>query len=291
MRIAEIKETLYAEAVVSAENGQYPEAQAIFFRLGDYSDSENRIQYYQIRHIEDGIDCDNPDYLMTVYGLYREMAGYLDCDERAQNLKNRADYVVSGRYAQVVESLEKQEFGEAIQILEHFGEYGNEDVEKHYYLIAEAMLENHSYEMASKAFRKAGDYSDAKERILEPYYVQAEELLAVGEYDSASQAFARAGSYKNAVERVYEPYYTQALGLMESGNYDAASEMFAWLGEKKYGNAKERIGEPYYVQAKALLAEGRILEAVEQFTKAGDYSDAKEQIGEIWYEQGEKCIL
>ena len=274
MRIAEIKETLYAEAVVSAENGQYPEAQAIFFRLGDYSDSENRIQYYQIRHIEDGIDCDNPDYLMTVYGLYKEMAGYLDCDGRAQNIQKRANTVVSERYAQVLKLLEEQKYSDAIQILEHFGEYGSEDVERHYYLIAEALIENGSYDAASELYASLGErgYRYASKQVGKPFYVEAEALLDDGKVSEAIAAFTKAGNYSDAGERISKIWYKEAENALRMKKFDEASDMFIKAGN--YKDAAERIKEPYYIQAESLIDEGRYDEAVRIFAGLVGYKDA-----------------
>lgn len=52
--------------------------------------------------------------------------------------------------------------------------------------------------------------------------MRAEKLLDEEKYDLASQAFKNAGAYSYATERIGEPYYLQAEGLIEDEKHNEA---------------------------------------------------------------------
>lgn len=284
-QIQQIKSGLYNSAVDDAESGEYAQADSIFRRLGSYSDCKKRILYYDIREAEDALPEQDQDAVLAIRDRYLETPDYLDCNERAQQLQERADGIVSRRYTHVEELLKENKAKEAEDALDGFGTYGNERTKEYYYQVAEAFLTARSYNEASAAFVKADTYSDAKDRVLEPYYVKAEALLAEEKYDDASAAFAKAGSYKDAADRVLEPYYVQAEALLAEKKYSDASEAFAKADT--FSDAIDRVLEPYYVKAEALLAEGKYDEASAAFVKAGSYKDAAERVLEPYYVQAE----
>ena len=287
-QIQQIKSGLYNSAVDDAERGEYAQADSIFTRLGSYSDCKKRILYYDIREAEDALPEQDQDAALAIRDRYLETPDYLDCNERAQQLQERVDGIVSRRYAHVEELLKENKVKEAEDALDGFGTYGNGRTKEYYYQVAEAFLTARSYDEASAAFAKAGSYKYAASRVLEPYYVQAEALLAEEKYDEASAAFAKAGSYKYAASRVLEPYYVQAEALLAEEKYDDASAAFVKAGS--YKDAADRVFEPYYVQAEALLAGGKKDEASAAFDKAGSYKDAAERACELYYEQAEMLL-
>ena len=287
-QIQQIKSGLYSSAVDDAESGEYAQADSIFTRLGSYSDCKKRILYYDIREAEDALPEQDQDAVLAIRDRYLETPDYLDCNERAQQLQERADGIVSRRYAHVEELLKENKVKEAEDALDGFGTYGNGKTKEYYYQVAEDFLLAQSYDEASAAFVKAGSYKDAANRVGEPYYVQAEALLAAGQVQQASAAFAKAGAYSDAKDRVGEPYYVRAEALLAEGKYDDASAAFVKAGS--YKDAASRVGEPYYVKAEALLAEGKYDDASAAFVKAGSYKDAADRVGEPYYVQAEALL-
>ena len=179
-QIQQIKSGLYSSAVEYAERGEYAEADSIFTRLGFYSDCKKRILYYNIREAEDALPEQDQDAVLAIRDRYLETPDYLDCSERAQQLQERADGIVSRRYAHVEELLKENKVKEAEDALDGFGTYGNERTKEYYYQVAEAFLTARSYDEASAAFAKAGSYKDALKQSYVIRYRGTEDSFVAG---------------------------------------------------------------------------------------------------------------
>ena len=282
-RIEEAKSAQYTAAVDAGENGDYLAAQSGFERLKNYSDSKKRITYYDIREDEDMIDETNQDAVIAIVARYTKMGEYLDCVERAATLTSKANDIVNAKYNQIMSLINENNYAEAERVLVSFGRYGNENVKANYYIIAEKYLAERSWEKASAAFNRAGNYSDAVSRINEPYYKKAEALLAMGEWEAASQAFSCAGAYSDALSRINEPYYKKAEVLLANGDESGAIAAFQEAGT--FSDAADRWKMIYYQQADAKMVAEEWDNAIAVFEKIKTFSDAEERINEAIFKK------
>ena len=77
--------------------------------------------------------------------------------------------------------------------------------------------------------------------------------------------------------------YSKAKGLMEDGKYSEAIELFTKLGD--YEDSHDLIPECQYLDAQQLLNNKKYDEAIDAFITLGDYKDSKDQILKCKYEK------
>lgn len=147
-----------------------------------------------------------------------------------------------------------------------------------YYRQAEALLKNSDYSGASAAFKAAGDYRDAAQRVGEPYYLSAEILAERGDYLKAAAQYLLAADYLDAEQKEKQMHYIYAEQLLEQGKLEEADKEFA--AAKDYKDAEKRIGKASYERALALFEAKDYLAANLAFIQAKGYADAKERVGE-----------
>ena len=197
-RIGTAMKTLYDDAITMAEAGQYSTAIATFERLGNYNDSESCITYYNIRAEEDALsESIDQDAVIAVATRYSDMGAFFDCYDRSAALVLKADEIVATRYDDVDALIAARKCNEAEQILSSFGNYGNEKIPEKYYAIGEQYLVDGKWNEAINAFEKSnGD--DAAERASVAYYENATALMQAGKNAEALLAYRKAGDYLDA---------------------------------------------------------------------------------------------
>lgn len=148
-----------------------------------------------------------------------------------------------------------------------------------YYNKAEKLVTEGLYREAAQQFKKAGAFSDSKDRITECEGLQIEKdyqaaiaLYENGKYDEAMTAFAELDGYSSSRLYQQQSQYGRAQGYLESGDYDSARTDFAALGD--FSDSLEMIKECVYRKAGRFYEEEKYAEAVELYASIADYKDS-----------------
>ena len=290
-RAEEAKIALYEGALAEAENGKYTSAQKTFKRLGSFKDSKKRSTYYGIRADEAALSASaNQDKVISVAYAYEDMGNFLDVSNRYQSLKARADKFVEDQYARIAALTAEGKCAEAEALLASFGTYGNEKVTAHYYAVAEKYLALGEYDAASAAFKKAGKYSDAADRIQEPYYKQAVSLMEEEKWEDASAVLKNISKYSDAKQRIsYCGLRLEEEGLAENAKVNQLTALAdRYIGMGAYLDCPDRaaalnarataILDAQYDAAVALMNAGKYEEAKVAFNKIRTHKDSASQI-------------
>lgn len=239
-RIEAAKSTHYNASVASGDRGNYYDAVSGFKRLGNYKDSKNRATYYSIRADEAALAASaDQDAVIAVSSRYSEMGAYLDCADRTTAMTAKADEIVANKYDKVAALANEGKYAEAETALASFGKYGNGQVKANYYTVADKYLAQGQWDAAAAAFKKAGDYSNATDRISEAYFMQAEEIMNNGEYDKAIKAFKKLDGYGASTTMIKECNYRKANKLLQNAQYPEAYALFAEL--KDYNDVSQIV--------------------------------------------------
>lgn len=194
-------------------------------------------------------------YLVSIHGDHESI---LDCFAKAGNYEDSVDQIKA----------ENDRYYGA------FYENGIDQVKDGQYLDAIA------------SFEKAGDYSDAKEKVKSAYYLYGESLLEDKQYAASRTAFEKAGEYSDAATMILKAYYEEGSDWYNKGDYNKAIE--SYTNAKDYPDANNSILKCYYAQGNEALQNGQTDKAFDFFTQAGDYEDAKDLIAKI--EENENAI-
>lgn len=150
-----------------------------------------------------------------------------------------------------------------------------------YYNKAEKLVEEGSYKEAAEQFKKAGDFSDSKDRITECEGLQTEKdyqaaiaLYENGKYNEAMAAFTKLDGYSSSQLYLQQSQYGRAQDYLENGDFDNARADFAALGD--FSDSPEMIKECDYRKAGRLYEEEKYAEAVELYASIADYKDSTE---------------
>ena len=116
-RIEKVKKQTYDDAVVMAEKGQYDDAIDILWNIVDYEDSRERIRYYYLREQEDALTTSaDHDALLTLATDYSNKDEYLDCTNRAEVLKQRANAIIDEKYQVASDLMTTEKYMEALVV-------------------------------------------------------------------------------------------------------------------------------------------------------------------------------
>ena len=135
------------------------------------------------------------------------------------------------------------------------------------------MIRLGEYDSAIEAFQRAGEYSDAKERVFRTFYEKGEYLVELGEYDSAVEAFQKAGEYSDAKERILKTWYAKGEMLLIKEDYENAAEAFDKADS--FSDAKEKAKLSRYFLANQLTEQGNYKRAVLMYSRIRNYKDVE----------------
>ena len=332
---------LYAESC--AARGEWSEAEKQYLAAGEYENAGERLHEMYLAagkalaaqgnlkesismYMKSGLDSEETvkelQYQQAVDALaHGEWDKAHDAFAAAGNYRDAAERVLEP-YMTAGKTLSAQgKYDEAIAMYLKAGDRGAEEIQKAHYQHAVDALADEAWETAEKEFNAAGDYLDAKQRVVEPYltagdlllsegkyeeaihmfaragesgserislvhYMHAEALLAEQKWDEANREFLLAGDRDDQASRVNEPYITAGDHLLASGHYDEAIAMYAKAGEA--GNAS--IHKAYYVKAENLMDEHAWEQASAAFAAAGDYKDAPSRVNEPFFTGGDLLL-
>ena len=338
-----IQRAYYAKAEALLKEQAWEKAAAAFLEAGNVLDAQNRVSEPYITAGNQLLSALAYDDAIAMYAkageagtaliqkAYYEKAVKMMAEqqwaESSAAFQAAGDYLdAAGRVAEPFlkagdSLLESQQFTEAIEMYSNAGDAGKVKIQQAYYEKAEKLLRSLDWEESSAAFKAAGDYQDASQRVYEPFmkagdlfltskawddaiamyakaedtgaqavlkthYLHAESLLDAHVWSQASAEFAAAGAYKDAVSRVAEPFIRAGDIALNGGNYMQAVALYAEAGTS--GDAKRKGA--YYAYAEALMTEASWDEAAQAFKMAEDYLDAKDRQTEPYEKAAVKAV-
>lgn len=127
---------------------------------------------------------------------------------------------------------------------------------------------------AVQLFDQIKDYKDAAERIKVAYYSLGTEALDKKDYSNAIDYFIRAGDYKDSIELKTESQYQYALSKISE---DSSLSINILSNLRGYKDSDKQILKAYYNCASQFYINKDYKAAVDNYAKAGNYSDSKKK--------------
>lgn len=195
-----IPQVKYNAAVEFMEAEKYIEATIVFADLGNYRDSEEKLEEIKITLLDIAYDAATALMDAEKYDeatvAFTELGDYRDSKEKIEEIK--------------IILLDKE------------------------YAAAVALLDEEKYDEATAAFTELGDYRDSKEKIeeikfilLDNQYTEAERLFNEGKYSEAINIYSTLGDFKDSKLRVEQIYNRLSEGdIIYFGTYNG--EPIAW---------------------------------------------------------------
>ena len=200
----------------------------------------------------------------------------------------------------------EHKFEEAIQILTNLGEFDSGSfltsrgthisakklIPEAYYAQGIYLTENNmDHDEILNAFKNAGDYSDAKDKIqaendryFGAFYTEGLRKFKTGEYIAAIELFEKAGDYLDAAEQIKAAYYSQAVGLLGQKKWEESRIAFGKAGD--YQDAAEQIKAAHYYEGIDLLEKKKWKESRAAFGKADKYNDSATMLLKTYFAEG-----
>lgn len=190
----------YADALALMEEEKYDEATATFVELGDYRDSEEKIEEIEI---------------ILLDKLYDSAVTLMDAEKYDE---------ATEAFAALEDYRDSENKIEEIKVILLDKEYD----------AAMALLNEQKYDEATEAFTKLGDHRDSKEKIeeikftlLDNQYTEAEKLFNDGKYSEAINIYSTLGDFKDSQLRVEQIYNRLGDGdIIHFGTYNGTP--IAW---------------------------------------------------------------
>ena len=252
--------TMYCNAIVAGENGQYDMAVTNLSSLNGFLDSQLLAVYYTGLSYEAVEDYEHAAEVLSVISLYRDVT---------QRLVEYPERIHARDYLKADQSEKAGAYESALSGFEALGSYKDsrervtvvqEKINDRDYNLADQMAQQDRLEDALKAFKALGDYRDSAERV---NALQAK----MDERDAAAAEKAKADAYAAAEK------------AEQAEDYAAAFAGFSALGE--YKDSAERAAtvrnKGTYAQAMQYAMSGRFGEAYDLFKQLGDYEDSAEK--------------
>ena len=195
-----VPQTKYNDAVAMMEAEKYDEATAVFTDLGDYRDSEAKIEEIKIILLDKKYDAAvvllNAEKYDEATAAFTELGDHRDSKVKIDEIKT---------------ILLDQKYDAAIEL-----------------------LNSKKYDEATAAFAELGDHRDSEEKIeeikiilLDNQYDEAEKLFNAGKYDEAINIYTTLDDYKDSKLRVEQIYNRLGNGdVIYFGTYN--NEPIAW---------------------------------------------------------------
>ena len=195
-----VPQTKYNDAIALMEAEKYDEATAAFTDLGDYRDSEAKIEEIKIilldKKYDAAVELMNAEKYDEATTAFTELGDHRDSKAKIDEIKT---ILLDQKYDAAIELLNAQKYDEA-----------------------------------TVAFAELGDHRDSKEKIaeiritlLDNKYAEAEKLFYDGKYTEALEIYKELNNYKESVGRVEEIKNRLSTGkVIYFGTYNG--EPIAW---------------------------------------------------------------
>lgn len=218
----------------------------------------------------------------------------------ALDAKQRHDSIL---FERALRMMEKQEYAQAIEILDSIPDYEGvkaklqealydlavtveriETLDEKTKKIARKAISTYVTDMvAQKKYEEAISVLEKAERntvnmqwLASIRYEYAESLESSGDYEKAAHMYSSVGSYQDAIAKADKMRYFQAAACMEAQEYDQALQLFSEIPD--YEDAKEQMRECLYQKAGMLLSAGEAKAAFQAYQSINEYKDTKEII-------------
>lgn len=255
----------YSLATSAFEDGRYASAMRGYKIAGNYLDADDK---EKLSTKANHYDIAKAAFEVGDYGKaienYSSAGNYKDAVQLSKKSKHANHYYLA------VSTLNEGKFEEAIKHFQDSNNYKDASTKilEAYYKLGDAETKVKSNLSAAKAYAKAGDYSDAKDKAFDSAMI----LLNAKDYASAAEAFDVPGDeqsqqYKN---------YAEGLKAYDSKDYSLAAEKLAAAGD--VGEAHAKLQESNYELASAYFANKEYLSAAESYAAADDYQDSVQKV-------------
>ena len=210
-----VPQTKYNDAVALMEAEKYDEATAAFTDLGDYRDSEAKIEEIKIilldKKYDAAVELMNAEKYVEATAAFTELGDHRDSEAKIEEIKI---ILLDKKYDAAVE-----------------------------------LLNAEKYDEATAAFTELGDHRDSKAKIeeiriilLDNQYDEAEKLFNAGKYSEAINIYTTLGGHKDSKLRVEQIYNRLSEGdILYFGTYNG--EPSAWKILKTESNKMLLITE------------------------------------------------
>ncbi len=257
-----LNKATYAYARQLEDAGQTDAAAMEYASLGDYEDSQERVNAIE--------------YSAAVAEMERSPESALLRFEGLGDYKDAGKLALKCRYLMARKLYTQGEYEQALAEFERLGDYEDaaSQMRRTRYTMAGEKMDAGEYEEAAALFEACGAYLDAEERAMKAQYARAQAYEAAGEYKLAAGAFAALGSYEDAKLRVIacedawlKTAFTGARMDMELGDYASVIHALApyWQEElpERYQEIADMYEEACMQRAQALIDMRRPLDALE----------------------------
>ncbi len=212
-------ESLYERGKSLYGKAQFPEAEAIFISLGNYSDSEDwakKCRYMKADELHENNDLEG------ALSIYLRLGDYLNSAERAL----QCSYILA-------ENIEASgDLPAAAEAFEKLGSYYDSTERKNrcLYNFGLDCLSNGDLDQAEEIFKKIKSYSDSAEQLKKIKYLRAEQKYDQAEYQDAYKMFGELSGWSDSGERAVDSLYQYAKILYNDKQYYNAITQLSKLG-------------------------------------------------------------
>lgn len=313
------KDCVYRPAQIAHSRGEYEEAIKGFTAVAPYSESEKMIALckydWAAKKLQDG-DWDGAIALYTELGDYEDSQKKLDEARTVkaealastgimENLETAAQmYADLGddqglsatQYAQADLLLTQGQYAEAKVIFTALGNYQEspEKVKACDYGTAMALKDEGKLEEAAAILTEIADYTDAAEQLQVIRYQQAEDAAKNELPLAAAQYYAAAGNYQDAAQKAteqtnlyYGPIAQTAKDQFNQQQYAACADLLMGLDmtalPEGYADLADIFAESCYQAAEAFYAAGQPYAAYPYYQPIAQERRVKERLKESCY--------
>lgn len=214
-------------------------------------------------------------------------------DEAVKILDELGDYEDSSRlimYAKAIQAGEAGDFRTTIASFTALEDFRDSKMMVTYYTGREYEANSEKNDkgmnliLAAKTYQTLGLFRDSKERCddcFERAYNEAAAQAGNGDYAAAIALYNEIPEYKDSKDLAVK---AGADALYDSGNWAVAHEIYMTLDEQYRTHSSDYKNE--YDAAVQKRADGKYDEAVESFTKLGNYNNSTAEIPATWYAKG-----
>lgn len=249
--------------------GNNMDASAIYYKLGDFYDSQTLYKECQYNY---GDDLLSSKQYAKAAEVFSELGSY----------KDAADKIKEVSYQQAKTLMDSGNYNGAIEVYQTIIDYKDsaDQIKGALYRKASALANAGEYDAAIKVFESIRDYKDSKEQINTTQYRKGYSFLSSQQYSKAEDVFKKlkTAGYSDAVEALNETYFTWSVDLADKKdyvgayqklqnckNYKGASELIDALIPAIYGEGVEKYDADQYSEAKKRFS------AVKNYKRSGDY--------------------
>lgn len=249
-------EAMYNTAVAQLNAGNYDDAIATFTRLGNYSDSKEKINETNYRKAESLAASGD---IAAASTLFSELGTYSDSEFKCTQLQADTLYL-AGSYADAWDIYKELDVKYQTYAADYAEKFSN----------AKALMAAGRYDDANAIFGELGTYNNANAKIPECTYLKANALAHDGQYDEAIAVYTALGDYSDSSILATK---TGADKLYAEGRSADAYDIYATLAESYQVHADD------YAAMYQCAEEARVASdfdtAYDQFIALGNYKDAK----------------